>query len=174
MGMLTVACTACKSTVTIPDALIGKDIHCPSCNNAFPVKPPSPDQDDLALQPSTTAQDAGGPADPTAIEKCPYCGAAWKKGRVDCTKCRYNAITQRRMKELGKPKSRFSLDVHTIFIYAVIIGVLVGIYWLYNNFDRLRREGRQMYDNAARSAPTETDDAAMTRKDAAQAQKVKD
>jgi hypothetical protein len=172
MGMLTVACTACKNSVTVPDVLIGKDIHCPSCNHAFPVKPPSPDQDELALQPSTVEQVAGGPADPTALEKCPHCGTAWKKGRVDCTKCKYNAITQRRMKELGKPRSRFSFDVHTIFIYVVIGGLLFGIYWLYNNFDRMKREGTKMYDNAARSAPSENDDAAMTRKDTAQ--KVKD
>ncbi|HYF51499.1 MAG TPA: hypothetical protein VEJ63_18945 [Planctomycetota bacterium] len=190
MPQLQIPCPSCKSNLNINDSMTGKPIQCPRCRHPFivggaapigapPVPAPplsAPAEDELALQSTSEGKDAGGPSDPTALDKCPYCGANWKKGNVNCGKCNYNVITQRRMKKVGGSGPRFNLDTTKLFIYAVIIGILFGIYWLGNNFDWLRRTGTEMYDNASRGAPSETDEAAMKRKNAAsqEAGKVKD
>jgi len=188
MAQLQIPCPSCKTSLNVTDALMGKPIQCPSCKHPFivgganPIGAPSIPgpalaelpADELALQ-SPDHKDGGGPVDPTSLEKCPFCGVAWKKGSVDCKKCNYNVITQRRMKRIGGGKRPFTVDTTKLFIYAAIFGVIFGIYWLGTNFDWLRRSGTEMYDNAARGTPTESDGAAMKRKESSSdAGKVKD
>jgi hypothetical protein len=58
-----------------------------------------------------------------------------------------------------------NFDVHKLFLYAVVIGLILGLYWLFNNWNRFRENVSNRLDNATRTEPSADDRELLIRKD---------
>ena len=182
-----VPCPSCAQPLTLPDKMAGKIAKCPACQKSFsvpgsgakpgkpgllarisgsrpgvPDAPPAPPSaDELALR-SVTGE--AHPDAPPRLEACPYCGTPWREGQAECGKCHYNVVVGKRM---HRHRTHLSLnfDVHKLFLYAVVIGLILGLYWLFNNWNRFRENVSNRLDNATRTEPSADDRELLIRKD---------
>ena len=108
------------------------------------------DGDELSLQKLETAS-GHAPPDPSSITHCPSCGKEWKKGAIQC-KCRYNLITQKKMREPRKERIKLNIDAQKLFLYAFVGCCLFFGYWMYNGgFNWLSRTISDGFDEASGS-----------------------
>jgi hypothetical protein len=149
-------CPACAQPLNLPDKFAGKNVKCPACQQSFDapaaigvnewsqnVDAAVPDE--LALHSLIDKPDTSIP-DPTNLEFCPGCSARWKKGARECKKCHYNAIAGAKLKPPNKHRGNIYFDWQKVFLYIAALGAAVGVYWVFNNFEYIKRKYESAFD----------------------------